>query len=99
MKSLAIYLLAAVGSGLVKAQGVLKIESTHSEACTRRSKSGDVISVNYNGTLTDGKAFDSSSAPPSKTTQNQDYSPGLTSLQHTAATPRYHSASPSVMGT
>ncbi|KAH8897954.1 FK506-binding protein [Thozetella sp. PMI_491] len=59
MKSLTIFLLTAIGSCLVGAQGVLKIESTHSESCTTRSKSGDVISVNYNGTLTDGKAFDS----------------------------------------
>jgi len=39
----------------------LTIEVLYSAPCTRSSKSGDILTVNYNGTLTDGTLFDSSS--------------------------------------
>jgi FK506-binding protein 2 len=45
--------------GFVAAQD-LKIEVTFAVKCDRKTKNGDIIYVNYNGTLTDGKEFDSS---------------------------------------
>ncbi len=49
--------LAAVGS--VVAQDI-QINVTHAVYCQRKTKNGDVISVNYNGTLLNGTLFDSS---------------------------------------
>ncbi|KAG4441296.1 hypothetical protein IFR05_003224 [Cadophora sp. M221] len=49
-----------VGLGFAAAQDGLTIEVVRSVYCSLKTKNGDLISVNYNGTLTDGKLFDSS---------------------------------------
>ncbi len=49
--------LAAVA--VVSAQN-LTIEIISAKDCYTKTKNGDTISVNYNGTLTDGTLFDSS---------------------------------------
>lgn len=41
----------------------LEIEVTKAVACERKSQKGDIISVNYNGTFTNGTQFDSSALP------------------------------------
>lgn len=51
--------LAAIAVGVVAVEE-LKIEFIVTKQCDRKSKNGDTISVNYNGTLTNGEAFDSS---------------------------------------
>ncbi|KAH7420085.1 hypothetical protein BKA64DRAFT_33118 [Cadophora sp. MPI-SDFR-AT-0126] len=61
MKNFLIFLaLAAIGSAV--AQDGIVIEVIRSSDCTLKTKNGDLISVNYNGTLTDGTLFDSSYA-------------------------------------
>ena len=46
---------------LTAAAGELQIDRTHSTDCTRRTTSGDTISMHYRGTLaSDGNEFDSS---------------------------------------
>ncbi|KAK0108163.1 Peptidyl-prolyl cis-trans isomerase fpr2 [Cadophora gregata] len=61
MKSSLVLLTLAATSAVV-AQDGLTIEVIRSVYCTRKTKNGDLISVNYNGTLTDGTLFDSSYA-------------------------------------
>ena len=41
----------------------LEIEVTYAVECTNKTKNGDFIDVNYNGTFTDGTIFDSSLSP------------------------------------
>jgi FK506-binding protein 2 len=61
MRSLLWTFLAAAAVGLVGAQAAGPgIEITFPVACDRKTKSGDVLSVNYNGTFTNGELFDSS---------------------------------------
>ncbi|MAD85410.1 MAG: hypothetical protein CL912_20815 [Deltaproteobacteria bacterium] len=55
-------LLALAAIGYVVAQDGLTIEVIRSSECSLKTKSGDLISVNYNGTLTDGTLFDSSTS-------------------------------------
>lgn len=43
----------------------LKINVTKAVQCDRKTKIGDMIDVNYNGTLTNGTLFDSSRYTPS----------------------------------
>lgn len=64
MRSLVLCLasLAATTIGLVAAEEI-KIEVIVAKECDRKSKKGDTISVNYNGTLTNGEEFDSSMEP------------------------------------
>jgi FKBP-type peptidyl-prolyl cis-trans isomerase len=46
------------------AKGGLKIDVTRPATCTRKTKAGDTIYVNYKGTLqSDGSVFDTSLAP------------------------------------
>ncbi len=59
MHGLFLILLAAAGT-FVAADDGLKIEVTRAVTCDRKSRNGDSIAVNYNGTLTDGTSFDSS---------------------------------------
>ncbi|KAE8450382.1 hypothetical protein EG329_006456 [Mollisiaceae sp. DMI_Dod_QoI] len=59
MRSLILTFLGLATTGLVAAQD-LKIEVISSVPCTRKTKNGDILSVNYNGTLTNGTTFDSS---------------------------------------
>lgn len=56
------YLLAlATFMHLYVCQGAdLKITTTHKGDCSRKSASGDAVSVHYEGTLDDGSEFDSS---------------------------------------
>ncbi|PVH85133.1 hypothetical protein DL98DRAFT_583728 [Cadophora sp. DSE1049] len=53
-------LLALAAIGCVVAEDGLIIEVIRSSDCTLKTKNGYLISVNYNGTLTDGTLFDSS---------------------------------------
>jgi len=55
-------LLALAAIGYVVAQDGLTIEVIRSSECSLKTKSGDLISGNYNGTLTDGTLFDSSTS-------------------------------------
>jgi len=54
----------AFGAGIAAAaddQGLLlKIEVTQQVSCSKQTKLGDTLHVNYNGTLTNGTLFDSS---------------------------------------
>ena len=61
MRSLVLSLaaLATAAVGLVAADGI-KIDVIVAKECSRKSMKGDTISVNYNGTLTNGEEFDSS---------------------------------------
>ncbi|KAH7350680.1 hypothetical protein BKA65DRAFT_549679 [Rhexocercosporidium sp. MPI-PUGE-AT-0058] len=52
--------LAFVAFGFAAAQEGMTIEVIRSVDCSLKSKNGDLISVNYNGTLTNGTLFDSS---------------------------------------
>ncbi|CAI4213979.1 unnamed protein product [Parascedosporium putredinis] len=45
---------------IVAAQDSLKIDIVNRLSCAKKTKVGDNIAVNYNGTLTDGTPFDSS---------------------------------------
>jgi len=49
----------ALAVGLVVAED-LKIEIIKAVECTRKTESGDEITVDYTGTLTNGTVFDSS---------------------------------------
>ena len=55
-------LILPVLLGVASAQQLI-VEVVYSVDCTRKTKDGDVISVDYTGTLTDGTEFDSSSSP------------------------------------
>ena len=50
--------LAAAAIGVVAQE--LEIEVTYAVECTNKTKKGDLINVNYNGTFTNGTIFDSS---------------------------------------
>lgn len=52
--------LVLVRLGFTAAQEGLTIEVIRSVYCSLKTKNGDLISVDYNGTLTDGTLFDSS---------------------------------------
>lgn len=65
MRSLVLKLVALAALGFATAEE-FKIEVTYSVSCDRKTKSGDTIAVNYNGTLTNGEEFDSSMYTPSK---------------------------------
>ncbi|KAH9204831.1 hypothetical protein DL95DRAFT_318653 [Leptodontidium sp. 2 PMI_412] len=56
--------LVLVRLGFTAAQEGLTIEVIRSVYCSLKTKNGDLISVNYNGTLTDGTLFDSSTHHP-----------------------------------
>ncbi|KAK1763297.1 hypothetical protein QBC33DRAFT_581082 [Phialemonium atrogriseum] len=51
--------LCAAAASYVAAENIT-VEVTYSVSCERKTKNEDIISVNYNGTLTDGTLFDSS---------------------------------------
>jgi FKBP-type peptidyl-prolyl cis-trans isomerase len=54
----------ADGQAKAPAKGTFKIDITRPASCTRRTKDGDTLSVNYRGTLqSDGSEFDSSFRP------------------------------------
>jgi FKBP-type peptidyl-prolyl cis-trans isomerase len=56
-------LLLAAGwrsTGLAQESDDLVIEVTFPVSCDRKTHNGDVLSVNYNGTFTNGTVFDSS---------------------------------------
>lgn len=53
-------LAAGVVTVLAQASDDLEIEVTFSVVCDRKTHKGDTISVNYNGTFTNGTEFDSS---------------------------------------
>ncbi len=57
-----LYLVACFASAKTAGQG-FNINVTHSVPCDRKTRSGDVLSVNYNGTLLNGTLFDSSTCP------------------------------------
>jgi FKBP-type peptidyl-prolyl cis-trans isomerase len=59
MRSAILTVFACAAFSLAVAQE-FKIEVTYSVACDRKSRNGDNIYVNYNGTLTNGSLFDSS---------------------------------------
>ncbi|KAH7386608.1 hypothetical protein BKA64DRAFT_581348 [Cadophora sp. MPI-SDFR-AT-0126] len=59
MRNFLVFLALAAISSVVAEDG-LTIEVIRSRDCTLKTKNGYLISVNYNGTLTDGTLFDSS---------------------------------------
>ncbi|KAL2071874.1 hypothetical protein VTL71DRAFT_13109 [Oculimacula yallundae] len=58
MKNILLF-LASAAIGSVVAQDGLKIEVIRAGDCSLKTERGYLISVNYNGTLTDGTVFDS----------------------------------------
>ncbi|CZS92145.1 related to FK506-binding protein 2 precursor [Rhynchosporium agropyri] len=60
--------LALVAVGSAVAHEELKIEIIRAGECSSKTKHGDFISVNYNGTLTDGTLFDSTYSKAGTTT-------------------------------
>ena len=60
MLSFTLVLAALASAQVAAAQDDLKINVTHHVQCSRKSKNEDRISVNYNGTFTNGTLFDSS---------------------------------------
>ena len=59
MKATILSVLGTIAVGVVAQE--LEIEVTYAVECTNKTQKGDFISVNYNGTFTNGTTFDSSS--------------------------------------
>lgn len=53
-------ILSILGLSALALADELKIDTTHAVECSRKSKSGDFISVHYSGSLEDGTVFDAS---------------------------------------
>ncbi len=70
MRCSSLAILATFATGFVAADDGLKIEVTKAVACDRKTKNGDDIAVNYNGTLTNGQSFDSSNESSSPRSGN-----------------------------
>ena len=60
MRGISLALVLPFMTVLAQNSDELQIEVTLSVACDRKTHKGDVISVNYNGTFTNGTEFDSS---------------------------------------